>query len=51
MAKKNAKACDYRHDEKRKNSPPIGMVSYELKIAEPKKMHYAYDPNLSPQLV
>jgi len=36
MAKKNAKACDYRYDEKHKNNPPIGMVSYELKIADGK---------------
>jgi hypothetical protein len=26
MAKKNSKVRDYRHDEKRKNNPPIGMV-------------------------
>jgi len=34
MAKKksNSKVRDYRHDEKRKNNPPIGMVSYEPKI-------------------
>ncbi|MBW1699937.1 MAG: site-specific DNA-methyltransferase [Deltaproteobacteria bacterium] len=51
MAKKNSKVKDYRHDEKRKNNPPIGMVSYEPKIAEPKTRHYAYDPHLSPQLV
>ncbi len=44
--KKNAKVQDYRHDEKRKNNPPIGMVSYE-----PKVKRYAYDPHLSPQLV
>jgi len=49
--KKNSKVKDYRHDEKRKNNPPIGMVSYEPKIAEPKTRHYAYDPHLSPQLV
>lgn len=42
---------DYRHDEKRKNNPPIGMVSYEPKISEPKMNRYAYDPHLSPQLV
>jgi len=48
---KNSKVRDYRHDEKRKNNPPIGMVSYEPKIAEGKTRHYAYDPHLSPQLV
>ena len=40
-----------RHNEKRKNNPPIGMVSYEPKVAEGKTRHYAYDPHLSPQLV
>jgi len=44
--KKNSKVQDYRHDEKRKNNSPIGMVSYE-----PKTRGYAYDPHLSPQLV
>lgn len=44
MARKNSKVQDYRHDEKRKNNPPIGMVSYEPKIAEGKTRHYAYDP-------
>lgn len=34
MAKKNSKVRDYRHEEKRKNNPPIGMVSYEPKIGE-----------------
>jgi len=53
MAKKkrNSRVRDYRHDEKRKNNPPIGMVSYEPKISEPKMNRYAYDPYLSPQLV
>jgi len=26
MAKENSKVRDYRHDEKRKNNPSIGMV-------------------------
>ena len=26
---------DYRYDEKRKNKPPAGMVSYEKKVREP----------------
>lgn len=53
MAKKkrNSKVRDYRHDEKRKNNPPIGMVSYEPKVGEPKMNRHAYDPHLSPQLV
>jgi len=42
---------DYRHDEKRKNNPPAGMVSYEPVVRETPKKHYAYDPHLSPQLV
>ncbi|MCH8070284.1 MAG: site-specific DNA-methyltransferase, partial [Candidatus Marinimicrobia bacterium] len=43
---------DYRFDEKRKNNPPAGMVSYEKTgIREPKTRHYAYDPHLSPQLI
>ena len=49
--KKNSRVKGYRHDEKRKNNPRIGMVSYEPKVDEPKTKHYAYDPHLSPQLV
>jgi len=49
--KKNSRVKDYRHDEKQKNNPSIGMVSYEPKVAEPKKNRYAYDPHLSPRLV
>lgn len=49
--KNNSKVRDYRHNEKRKNNPPIGMVSYEPKIAEPKTKYYTYDPHLSPQLI
>lgn len=53
MAKREKKAQveDYRHDEKRKNNPPIGMASYESKVGKPKMNRYAYDPHLSPQLV
>ncbi len=45
MAKKrkSSKVRDYRHEEKRKNNPPIGMVSYEAKIAEPKMNRYTTD--------
>ncbi|MBE9570397.1 MAG: hypothetical protein IMF11_07215 [Proteobacteria bacterium] len=49
--KKNSQVKDYRHDETRKNNPPIWMVSYEPKVGEPKMNRYAYDPHLSPQLV
>lgn len=49
--KKSTRVQDYRHDEKRKNNPPIGMVSYEPKISEPKIKRYGYDPHLSPQLI
>ena len=34
--KNNSRAKDYRHDEKVKNNPPIGMVSYEPKSANRK---------------
>jgi hypothetical protein len=30
--KKNSKVREYRHDEKRKNNPPIGMVNYVLAL-------------------
>jgi adenine-specific DNA-methyltransferase len=46
-----SKIKDYRHDSKRKNNPPAGMVSYEKKVKEPEVKRYAYDPHLSPQLV
>ena len=36
--KKNSKVRDYRHDEKRKNNPPIGMVNYVLALFA---LHYA----------
>jgi hypothetical protein len=42
---------DYRHDAKRKNNPPVGMVTYEPKVKEVRKQAYAYNPHLSPQLV
>lgn len=49
--KMNSRVKDYRHDEKWRNNPPIGMVSYEPKVGEPKMNRYAYDPHLSPQLI
>ena len=30
--KKNSRVRVYRHDEKRKNNPPIGMVNYVLAL-------------------
>jgi len=48
---KSLKIDDYRYqDKKRKDNPPIGLVSYE-KVSEPKIKTYSYDPHLSPQLV
>ncbi len=41
---------DYRHDATRKNTPPLGMVQYEV-VNETPQEHYAYDPHLSPQLI
>ncbi len=50
-SKKELKITNYRYqDKKRKDNPPIGLVSYE-KISEPQIKTYAYDPHLSPQLV
>ena len=49
--KKTTRVQDCRHDEKRKNNPPIGMVSCGPKISEPKIKRYGYDPHLSPQLI
>ena len=34
--KKKSKARDYRQDDKRKNNPPIGIVSHQPMIAEAK---------------
>jgi adenine-specific DNA-methyltransferase len=43
---------DYRHDAaRRKNNPPVGMASYEAKLAEQPQAQYGYDPHLSPQLI
>lgn len=49
--KRSSDVKDYRYDEKRKNNPPAGMVSYEKKVKERETKTYAYDPHLSPQLV
>lgn len=39
---------DYRYDEKRKNNPEDGLITYEKEKRETK--HYDYDPHLDPQL-
>jgi adenine-specific DNA-methyltransferase len=49
--KKSTRVNNYRHSEKRKNNPPVGMVSLAEKPEKKEKKTYAYDPHLSPQLV
>jgi len=41
---------DYRHDQKRKNNPEAGLVSYEAVQESPPPKQYEYDPHLDPQL-
>ena len=51
MAKRKRKPTaieDYRHDARRKNNPPLGMVQYEV-VRETPQEHCAYDPHLSPR--
>ena len=43
------KVKDYRHDEKRPNNPPAGLVTYDK--TPPSRKVYSYDPHLDPQLV
>lgn len=45
----NAKVLPYRHDEKRKNNPEVGMVKPENDPDEGKTV-YRYDPHLDPAL-
>lgn len=40
---------DYRHDAKRKNNPPAGLIDLEKPPPQPTKK-YSYDPHLDPQL-
>lgn len=40
---------DYRHEKKRPNNPPAGMVSYEVVREEPRQQ-YSYNPHLDPAL-
>lgn len=50
-SKHSSQVKDYRHEKtKRKDNPPIGLVSYE-RVKESRIKSYAYDPSLSPQLV
>ena len=44
-----ARVLPYRHDEKRKNNPEVGMVKPENDPDEGKTV-YAYDPHLDPAL-
>jgi adenine-specific DNA-methyltransferase len=41
--------ADYRHDAKRKNNPPTGLIELEKPPAHP-TTKYVYDPHLGPQL-
>ena len=45
----NAKVLPYRHDEKRKNNPEVGMVKPENDPDEGETV-YRYDPHLDPSL-
>jgi adenine-specific DNA-methyltransferase len=49
MPSKPPEVKDYRHDEKRKNAPESGLISYSKEKKASK--HYGYDPHLDPQLV
>ncbi len=41
----------YRHQEKRKNNPEVGLAGFEKPTKEPPRITYQYDPHLDPQLV
>lgn len=41
----------YRHQEKRKNNPEVGLAGFEKPTKEPPRVAYQYDPHLDPQLV
>lgn len=41
----------YRHQEKRKNNPEVGLAGFEKTGKEPPRTTYQYDPHLDPQLV
>jgi len=40
--------ADYRHDAKRKNNPPAGLIEFDQ--SKPAKRIYSYDAHLDPQL-
>ncbi len=42
------KVKDYRHDDKRPNNPPAGLVTYDK--TPPSRKAYSYDPHLDPRL-
>ncbi len=41
----------YRHREKRKNNPEVGLAGFEKPGKEPPRTTYQYDPHLDPQLI
>ena len=41
--------ADYRHSAKTKNLPPAGLAA-QGKIEQPRKVQYAYNPHLAPEL-
>lgn len=46
---KTAEVISYRHGDKRKNNPEVGMVNPDTDPAEP-KTRWAYDPHIDPAL-
>ena len=46
-----AKVGDYRHKNKRKNNPEVGLAGFEKSVKEPPRITYEYDPHFDPQLV
>ena len=53
MAKKikdtNSEVLSYRHNDRRKNNPEVGMVSPDTDPDQPKTT-YSYDPHIDPAL-
>lgn len=48
-ASTGAQVLSYRHEDRRKNNPEVGMVRPETDPAEP-KTRWAYDPHIDPAL-
>jgi adenine-specific DNA-methyltransferase len=42
---------DYRHEDKRTNNPPAGIMGDYGPKSEPTRRKYEYNPHLDPQLV